>query len=99
MGKPFRVVEPTSRANIGRAPDGKFVTLEQPQARELLEEAKDGGELVSEVLRARRVPEKAVGSEEPTSEAGRDAVYADAIPWPPAGPINDAGRPPMRLKG
>lgn len=97
MGKPFKLEGgDLNQANIGRAADGKFAKLEQPAAHDLVEEAKDEGKLVSDVMRERRVPEKEIGSEKPT-EAEGDAVYEDNLPWPEAGPVNDADKKPMKL--
>lgn len=111
MPKPFKLSAQPSDAGIGRLPDGKFVRLEAPSPPKIREEAMAEGETVTEVLRERRVPHHPVGSETPRetqpnqrmgpSETGghpQAPVYEDSIPWPKAGPTNDADKPPMRLK-
>lgn len=92
-------------------PDGRFTRLEAPSPPKIREEALEEGEPLSEVVRERRVPHHPVGSPTPKEaspgqrlgpdESGdhpQTPVYADALPWGPAGPVNDANRAPMKLK-
>lgn len=110
MGKPFKLNDegtteaatalsgPVAQANVGRGVDGKFAKLEGASPGDLADEAKALGVDLQEAARANRVPDKEVGSDTPRMSGG-DAVYEDAIPWPEAGPYNDADRPPMKLRG
>lgn len=108
MGKPFVLQDEqpanvgergdaVRQANVGRGGNGRFAKLEQPCPGEVAEEAKDTGKSVQETSRANRVPEKAVGDDSPEMSGG-DAVYPPSLPWPEAGPVNDAARAPMKLK-
>lgn len=107
MGKPYKLDGETGQtseassavkqANVGRTVDGKFAKLERATHRAVAHEAKEDEVTVAEASRAARVPEKAVGSDTPKM-VGRDAVYEDSIPWPEAGPTNDAARPPFKLR-
>lgn len=106
MGKPFRLEgevpqnAPPSPAGIGRMPNGKFTRIESPDPHDMAKEAEATGAYVSEVVQARRVPDRGVGSGmSPNAATTKDAVHADAIPWPDAsGPNNDTRTSPMRVK-
>lgn len=84
---------------IGRAPDGKFVRLEAATVEAVRQMAVDEGIKVDEVIRRERVPDFQVPAKATTDTATGTVQQANSIPWPPAGPVNDADRPPMRLKG
>ena len=98
MAKPFRVTGPSQAVTIGRLPDGRFRRLEAPEPAEIRKEALTSGETVEDIVRAKRVPHHPVGAAAPkTTDGAPQPVYEDAVPWPEAGPVNDAGRMPMKL--
>lgn len=103
MPKPFKLTTP-SDAGIGRRPDGKFVRIASPTPAQVIDEhGAETGATNNEALRAARVPDREVGKGAPkdVSAPGATApapVYPDALPWPEAGPINDADRVPFKLK-
>lgn len=99
MGKPFRITGPASAVtNIGRAPNGKFVRVEAPTNAQLMRMAQDEGESIEDVLQRERTADHDEPSAPKTTPEHGTVHEANTIPWPPAGPINDANRPPMRLK-
>jgi hypothetical protein len=100
MAKPFRITGPAKASiGIGRAPNGKFVRLEAATGAELLQMAQDEGVKIDEVLRRERMPDNSQTADAVSSDELGTVHQSNSIPWPPAGPINDADRPPMRLKG
>ena len=104
MPKPFKINTPRD-AGIGRASNGQFVRVTAPLPAQVIDKnSADTGATNSEALRAARVPDREVGKGAPKDVGGPNAnapapVYPDAIPWPDAGPINDANKVPFRLKG
>jgi hypothetical protein len=88
------------RANVARASDGKFRSLEQQTPHEIRTLAEDQGKLADDVVSEQRVPDRLVGESGQSTEVPgvRQRTYAQALPWPEAGPVNDAGRSPMKLQ-
>jgi hypothetical protein len=101
MPKPFKLTTP--EPTLGRRSDGKFVRIQAPlPAQVIAKNSADTGATNNEALRAARVPDREVGDDEVKDVSGPNAnapapVYPDAIPWPEAGPINDAGKVPFKL--
>lgn len=101
MGKPFKLSTPATE--IARRTDGKFTKVVAPLPAQVV--AKYGaaeGVTNGEAGRAARVPMSDVGMGSPKDVGGPGApapapVYPPALPWPEAGPFNDAGRKPFRF--
>jgi len=99
MAKPFKLSNPGD-LGIVRASDGRFAKLPLP-AEVLAKNSADTGATNNEANRAARVPDRMIGAGAPKDVAPPSAgapapVYPDALPWPEAGPYNDAGRTPFR---
>jgi len=100
MAKPFRV---TSQAQVGRTSDGKFTRLVGSAPPQVIDETIKRGIELNQVIREQQVPDRLVGTGAPKNVAGPRAqakapVYPDAIPWPEAGPTNDANRKPFKVR-
>lgn len=101
MGKPFQI---KSEAAIGRGPAGQFQRLVTPKGPvQVIDESGEKGIPLPEVLRSVAVPDTEVGMGAPQNVAGPGAaapapVYPAALPWGPAGPVNDANKKPMKLR-
>ena len=96
---PFRVA--TAVPELGRLADGKFTKLVSASPPQVINKS-IAGVRMNEVIREVAVPDRLVGSGAPKNVAGPSAdakapVYPDAIPWPAAGPTNDANRKPFKL--
>jgi hypothetical protein len=102
MAKPFRLSS-QSDLGIARGASGRFEKLVTPlPAQVIAKHSADNGATNNDANRAARVPDRMVGSGAPKDVGGPGAkapapVYADAIPWPEAGPNNDADRKPFRV--
>lgn len=102
MPKPFKLTTPDP--TIGRGADGKFTRVAAPLPAQVIEKVgADTGATNNEALRAVRVPDREVGKGSVKDVGGPGAnapapVYPDALPWPEAGPINDADKVPFKLK-
>lgn len=95
MGKPYKLTQQDGQgANIGRAPDGKFTRLEEDRA--AIRQAKEDAGNVQDVARETRAADFPAAAEPEVVDG--DAVYKETIEWPEAGPVNDADRPPMKLR-
>lgn len=97
--KPFKI---TSQVQLGRSGDGRFtkqlVAAAPPQVLDL---TIDKGVRLNEAVNTSRVPDRAVGDGPKKDVAGPNArvpspVYPDSLPWPKAGPVNDANRRPFK---
>jgi hypothetical protein len=91
MAPPFKLNPAPRDSGIVRLPDGKFAARVVPLSPpEVVRRSSDRGVDVREVIEENRATEhdRPVGSPPTSSE----------IPWGPAGPFNDAGKPPFRLK-
>lgn len=88
--KPFRVDAPgPSATDIGRMPDGKFTRFQPPGPPRIVRESSERGVDVDVVIGENRAPEHPSPKGSPPG--------SQEIPWPPAGPINDANKKPMRV--
>ena len=100
MAKPFRV---TSTAQVGRQSDGKFTRLIGAAPPQVIDETTKRGVDLNQVIREKQVPDRLVGTAAPKDVSGpgskaKAPVYPDAIPWPAAGPTNDADRKPFKVR-
>jgi hypothetical protein len=100
MSKPFKITTP--EPIIGRTVDGKFARIPTP-AQVIDKNSADTGATNGEANRAARVPDRAIGDGSAKDVSGPGAntptpVYPDALPWPEAGPNNDAGKLPFKLR-
>lgn len=101
MSKPFRVVTPV--AEIARRTDGRFEKVVAALPAQIM--ARRGaaqGVTNAEAMRAEMVPMREVGPGAPKNVGGPGSkaptpVYPDALPWPGAGPFNDADKKPFRF--
>lgn len=98
MAKPFRI---TSTAQVGRANDGKFTRLVADAPPKVLGSTVEKGIPLNAAIRAAAVPDRETGKGAPQNVAGpgspaKAPVFPDAIPWPKAGPVNDANRKPFK---
>jgi len=98
MGKPFKIIEQEQGpvALVGRNELGKFHRIEAQTPEELKSEARARGVMVQAIATQRQAPDTEVSSENKSTESGSAASYDPALPWPPAGPVNDANNLPFK---
>lgn len=99
MAKPFKL---TTQAAIGRGEGGRFERLVSAAPPEVIRRTYEDGIELNQAIREAAVPDRLVGKGEPENVAGpgsraKAPVYPDAIPWPKAGPVNDADKKPFKL--
>jgi len=98
MGKPFKIIEQGQQpaALVGRDGAGKFRKIEAQTPDELKAEARARGVMVQDISIQRKAPDTEVSSDNKTTESGKAASYEPALPWPPAGPVNDDNHVPFK---
>ena len=99
MTKPYKI---TSQVQVGRTSDGRFTRLVAEAPPQVIDETIRKGVDLNAAIREARVPDRLVGTGAPKNVAPigaktRAPVYPDAIPWPKAGPVNDANRKPFKV--
>lgn len=101
MPKPFKLSTPA--AEIARRTDGRFTKVVAPTPAEIMNRyGAAEGVTNAEAMRAAAVPMHDVGPGAPKDVGGPGAkapapVYPPALPWPEAGPFNDANKKPFRF--
>ena len=101
MPKPFKLSTPA--AEIARRTDGRFTKVVAALPAEITNKfGAAEGVTNAEAMRAAAVPMREVGPGTPQNVGGPGAkaptpVYPPALPWPEAGPFNDADRKPFRF--
>lgn len=90
MGKPFRIE--STPATPPRDAAGRFTQLTPPAPPQIVDEARRSGRSVDTVVADERVPDHPVAK---TTKAS--GGYQEQNPWPPAGPVNDDNKKPMRV--
>lgn len=91
MALPFRLNSPPADPGIVRLPDGKFASRVVPLSPpEVVRRSSDRGVDTRKIIEENR----AIEHERPRGAP----VMSSEIPWGPAGPYNDAGKPPFRLR-
>ena len=100
-GKPFKV---TTEAALGRNADGRFTKLIPSTPMQVIDRSGTNGVPLPDEVRASQVPDRDVRvGVAPVNVAGPGAgapapVYPEALPWPEAGPNNDANKLPFKVK-
>lgn len=87
MSKPFKITSPQPTG--WRDPNsGKFTRVVPPAPPQIVREASQRGVPVNQVIEENRAPEHPTPAGKPSGQE---------IPWPEAGPVNDADKKPMKL--
>lgn len=87
MGKPFKI----DGSGPARDITGRFARPETPSPTEIAKRAESTGSTVFEVGNENKAPEHVTPKGSPKS--------GEEIPWPAAGPTNDANKKPFKLSG
>jgi hypothetical protein len=91
MGKPFRIE--STPATPPRDAAGRFTQLTPPAPPQIVDEARRSGRSGDTGVADERVPDHPVAKTTKEASGG----YQEQNPWPPAGPVNDGNKKPMRV--